>query len=152
VQKYKINGDASIMIGIPTETIEEAKETLNFVKKYKPDVPNVKFFNPLPGCSLFDWCVEKGMLKKPTTLEEWALWTGNYRKIKHNLSKIPDRLLAKFVTKSWNYGFYSGKLKKFIYWMKIGEYRYAFKGIKRVFITRGYLKIPFLGVIKRKAN
>lgn len=141
--------DASCMIGITTETIDELNETINMIKKYKPDIVNMKIFNPMPGTPLFDYCIKEGFFQKPKTLEDWAIWTGGMTQVYHNTSKIPNEILDKTVKEMWMTGFYKNKIKRFIYWMKIGEYKYALKSVKRVFEVRGgVFQIPGLGFVK----
>jgi anaerobic magnesium-protoporphyrin IX monomethyl ester cyclase len=154
-KKNGIKLDASLMIGITTETIEEMNETVKMIKTYKPDEVDMKIFNPMPGTAVFDECVAKGFFKKPETLEEWATWTGNQLILKHNTSKIPDKLLVDTIRKMWMVGFYRNKIKRFRYWMKVGDYGYVLKGLKRIFVVRrGEIQIPGIGyvtdIFKRK--
>jgi radical SAM superfamily enzyme YgiQ (UPF0313 family) len=145
--------DASCMAGITSETIEELKDTVNMIKTYKPDIVNMKVFNPMPGTKLFDYCIQKGLFQKPKTLEEWALWTGGMTSVYHNTSEIPDDTLTKTVEEMWMTGFYKNKIKRFIYWMRIGEYGYVLKSMKRIFEVRGGIfRIPGLGFITNLFN
>jgi radical SAM superfamily enzyme YgiQ (UPF0313 family) len=143
-KKYKIASDTSFMLGITTETSEELKETRDFVKKYKPDVSNMLIFNPFPGTEVFDYCVRNNLIKKPTTLNEWAFWTGDMTKIKHNTSEISDKEIMDTYNEMIMFGFYKIKIKKFFYWIKAGEIKYALRGIKRVFFKKGKFSIPGL--------
>lgn len=147
-KKYRITCDASFMVGLPTETVEELNMTLNFVKKYKPDLPNAKIYLPLPGAPLFDYCVSKGLLRKPKTLTEWADWTGNTLtlKVRHKVSDIPDDYLVKTIEKIISTGFHRNKLKRLRYWLSVGEYKHILKSAKRFFIWRGKFVLPFIGM------
>ena len=128
--------DASIMVGLPTETIEDLNETIKFVKNNNPDVPNIKLYGPMPA-PLFDYCVAKKLIEKPKTLEDWAKWwTGYGGKIsglRHNISEIPDEYLEKVICDLQNHRFYRRKLLKFIFWLKLGEFKYILKRIKSSF-------------------
>ena len=136
------------MLGITTETPEELNDTINLIKTYKPDLIEASMFTPMPGTLIFDYCIEKGFFKKPQTLEEWAIWTGDMIHPIHNTSNISSEVLTKTIRKLWMIGFYKNKLKRFLYWMKAGEYRYVIKSIRRVFeIRRGVFQIPGLGII-----
>ena len=144
-KRNKIFCDASFMIGLPTETLEDLKMTAKLIRDTKPDVINLKIYVPLPGAPLFDYCVQKKLIEKPKTLEQWADWTGSMTAVRHNVSEIPDEELMKAAIDLWNIDYYKKKFRKLIYWLKIGEYKYVIRGIKRVFITgQGYLKIPFI--------
>lgn len=147
-RKQGITCDASFMVGLPTETIEELNMTLNFVKKHKPDLPNVKIYLPLPGAPLFDYCVSKGLIKKPESLEGWGDWTGNTLtiKVKHKVSSIPDKYLVKTIQKIISTGFHRNKIRRLKYWLSVGDYKYILKSAKRFFIWRGKLVLPFIGM------
>lgn len=135
-KKYGIVSDTSFMIGITTETLEELNMTKQFIKKYKPDITNILIFNPLPGTAAFHYCIANNLIKNPTTLEEWAHWTGDFLEIKHNTSKIPDKVLINTLKEMAKFGFYKYNIKKFFYWVKAGEVKYALKGIKRVLLRK----------------
>ena len=134
--------DASFMIGLPTETLSEMKETIYLIKKYKPDIANVKIYNPLPGAPLFDYCVEKGLVKKPETLEEWALWTGNHRTVNHNVSPTTAKELIKTSQDLWKTSYYKTRIKKFIFWIRAGNFRNVFHGFRKFISSGGKLYIP----------
>jgi anaerobic magnesium-protoporphyrin IX monomethyl ester cyclase len=151
-KKYGITCDASFMVGLPTETKEELDMTLNFVKKYKPDLPNAKIYLPMPGAPLFDFCISKGLLKKPTTLKDWVEWTGNQLtiEVKHKVNDIPEEYIVRTIQKIISINFHKNKLKRLQYWMTVGDYRYILKSAKRFFIWRGKLVLPFIGMRSRK--
>lgn len=156
-KRHGITCDASFMMGLPIEKIEDLDATVNFIKQTKPEITNLKIYDPLPGAIIFDYCVSKGLLIKPKTLEEWADWTGNMSHVNHNVSKIPDEILLKKAEEVWGINFYKTKLKKFLFWFKIGEYRYALKGVKRLFFDRDRIRIPGIGHLhlietKKKEN
>jgi radical SAM superfamily enzyme YgiQ (UPF0313 family) len=131
-KKYKIASDTSFMIGITDETREDLKMTKEFIKRYRPDVSNVLIFNPFPGTEIFDYCIKNNLITKPTNLKEWADWTGNMTKIKHNTSKVSDKEIMDFYNEMIMFGFYKIKMKKFLYWIKAGEIKYALRMTKRV--------------------
>lgn len=133
-RKHKIFSDASFMAGIPTETLEELKMTAQFIKKYKPDMADIKIFNPMPGSVIFDDLVKEGKIKKPQTLEEWADWSGNWSTIRHNHSNIPDEELLKIAGSLWNYRYYRTRIKKAFYWIKRGRLKNVLKRTKTLLI------------------
>jgi len=55
-RKYDIKVWANYMMGIPTETKEEVKDTVNMIRKIAPDVHSPAFYTPHPGSDLFDYC------------------------------------------------------------------------------------------------
>jgi len=51
------------MFGLPYETVENMRETVDFIKRIKPDSINLCTFTPYPGTELYDYCVEKKLLE-----------------------------------------------------------------------------------------
>ena len=127
IKKNGLLNDASFMIGIPTETLEELKMTEKFIKKYKPEIADVKIFNPLPGSRVFDNLVQEGKIKKPSTLNEWADWTGNLRIVKHNFSEISDDVLMNAAEGLFGLNYYRARIKKVLYWAKRGKFIYLLR-------------------------
>jgi radical SAM superfamily enzyme YgiQ (UPF0313 family) len=52
---------ANFMLGIPTETREEALDTVGMIKKMKPYVSSPAFYTPHPGSDLYEFCVKNGL-------------------------------------------------------------------------------------------
>lgn len=64
------------MIGFPTDTLEDMKETVSLALQLKREnkkarVSHFSMFTPFPGCELHDLAVQYG-LKQPDCLEKWA--------------------------------------------------------------------------------
>ncbi|MFA5020221.1 MAG: radical SAM protein [Candidatus Pacearchaeota archaeon] len=138
-RRNKIFSDASFMVGIPTETYEDMELTEKFLKETKPDISDIKVFNPIPGTKIFDDLVAQGKIKKPVTLEEWAEWTGNWRDMKHNFSEVSDEVLEKMASRLWAQNYYRGRIKKALYWIKMGRFRYVLKKVK-INLFKNYLR------------
>ena len=51
-----------VMIGTPTETIEDLRKTVNFIKRNKPENCWVTYTNPILGSYLYDYARENGLL------------------------------------------------------------------------------------------
>ena len=60
-RKYGINIWANYMLGIPTETKQEAMDTVKMIRKIRPDHCSPAFFTPHPGSDLFEYCVKNGL-------------------------------------------------------------------------------------------
>lgn len=56
---------ALFMVGIPGETEEDVRKTINFIKEIRPDSVGLCTFAPHPGTELFDYLVAKGMIADP---------------------------------------------------------------------------------------
>jgi anaerobic magnesium-protoporphyrin IX monomethyl ester cyclase len=60
-RKYGIAVWANYMLGLPTETEEEIKETISMLKEIDPDYYSPAFYTPHPGSDLYDYCQEHGL-------------------------------------------------------------------------------------------
>ncbi len=49
---------ANYMLGLPTETEEEVRDTISMLKEIDPDYYSPAFYTPHPGSDLYDYCVE----------------------------------------------------------------------------------------------
>ncbi len=59
--KYGVRVWANYMLGIPTETKEEALDTLHMIKKIKPYRASPAFFTPHPGSDLYKYCEDNDL-------------------------------------------------------------------------------------------
>jgi len=71
----------NFMIGVPSETLEEMRMTLRFIKTLKKENQNLEscFLNiyvPWPGTDLYWKSVQEGFVP-PRTLESWASFNWN---------------------------------------------------------------------------
>jgi anaerobic magnesium-protoporphyrin IX monomethyl ester cyclase len=52
----------SFMIGMPTETVDDIKKTVQFVNKHNIDGGlGLAFCTPYPGTKIYEWCMEKDL-------------------------------------------------------------------------------------------
>ena len=49
------------MLGIPTETREDALATFKMLDDLDPEFFSPSFFTPLPGSDLYEWCMERDL-------------------------------------------------------------------------------------------
>jgi radical SAM superfamily enzyme YgiQ (UPF0313 family) len=49
---------ANYMLGLPTETKEEVRDTISMLKEIDPDWYSPAFYTPHPGSDLYDYCIE----------------------------------------------------------------------------------------------
>ena len=131
-KKYKIKCDALFMIGLPTETERDLNETIKFIKKYNPDMANMHIYNPIPA-KLFDDCVSKGLIEKPTTLQGWANHGGLFRAIQNNVSEISNEKLEEAIKEIENFQFFRKKIKRALFWIRLGEFKYVLIKLKEIF-------------------
>lgn len=57
-RKYGIRIWANYMLGLPTETEEEIKDTIAMLKEIDPDYYSPAFYTPYPGNDLYNYCME----------------------------------------------------------------------------------------------
>jgi len=62
IKKYNIRATGYTMIGFPTETREEAFQTILFVRDLDLDISIMSIFYPFIGTSLRDFCIENGYM------------------------------------------------------------------------------------------
>lgn len=63
-KKNRVNVIASVMLGLPTQTKNENRATVRFVRRLSPDIV---YFNPfigIPGSKIYDYIKEKGLIYK----------------------------------------------------------------------------------------
>jgi radical SAM superfamily enzyme YgiQ (UPF0313 family) len=71
LRKYGIKSMTQNIIGLPTETLKEALETLNINIACKPTYTWVSIFQPYPGTKLGEFTEEKGLLEEdPNKIEK----------------------------------------------------------------------------------
>lgn len=52
---------ANYMMGIPTETKEEVRMTVDMIRKIKPHWAACSYYTPHPGSDLYDYCIENDL-------------------------------------------------------------------------------------------
>ncbi|KPK97367.1 MAG: hypothetical protein AMJ95_09445 [Omnitrophica WOR_2 bacterium SM23_72] len=62
--KAKIRAFATVMVGLPDETVADVNQTIDFLKIIKPDFTLCGFFVPLPGSEAYKTLVAQGRIKK----------------------------------------------------------------------------------------
>lgn len=60
--ELKIDIWANIMYGCPGETKEETMDTVNMVRVIKPEHYSPAFYTPIPGTTLYNYCVKNDLL------------------------------------------------------------------------------------------
>jgi len=84
---------AYVMVGLPTETIDDFKMTLKLIRRISPrSYTDMMMYRPYPGTDLYDYCVREGLFSPPANLEGWAD-TSDLHSWTHNLSLVPDDLI-----------------------------------------------------------
>jgi radical SAM superfamily enzyme YgiQ (UPF0313 family) len=58
-RRHGIKVWANYMLGLPTETEQEVRDTISMLKEIDPDYYSPAFYTPHPGSDLYDYCVEQ---------------------------------------------------------------------------------------------
>lgn len=57
-KKHGVKIWANYMLGIPTETEDEIRQTISMLREIDPDYYSPAFYTPHPGSDLYDYCLE----------------------------------------------------------------------------------------------
>jgi len=62
IRKFGFWLHAYFMVGIPYETEDDLKKTMDFIKRLNPDSLNLCTFTPYPGTELYEYVVDRGLM------------------------------------------------------------------------------------------
>ena len=99
LKKNNIRMDANYIIGFPDETYEEVMNTIKFAKQNAEwGVDTSCFFicMPLPGTSMYDYCMENGLLDKDFNIDKM-----NWRKANMINTPVSPEDLESIRDKAW---------------------------------------------------
>lgn len=83
-KKVGIYPTGNFMIGYPTETRQTIEDTMNLALKLNLDFCSFSIVTPFPGCKLFDYCKDEGLLKT----EDWEQY--NYFHPGQSVIRLPN--------------------------------------------------------------
>ena len=95
-----VKSAALFMIGYPSETQNELRETIDLVEALPAHILISTIYRPYPGTPLYDYCVRNKDFKIPDSLEE----QGEFYRFSHmkdgayNMSEVPTEYLLKLQT------------------------------------------------------
>ncbi|MFH0826789.1 MAG: radical SAM protein [Candidatus Omnitrophota bacterium] len=91
--KAKIRAFATVMVGLPDETLEDVNQTIELLKIIKPDFTLCGFFVPLPGSEAYRTLVAQGRINKDFfKTQDYHLIFSKMPLI--NVSAMPDKELS----------------------------------------------------------
>lgn len=96
-KRVGIKSAALFMIGYPSETREELRETIDLVEGLPAHILISTIYRPYPGTPLYDYCAKNKNFDIPATLEE----QGEFYRFSHmkdgayNMSSVPTEYLLK---------------------------------------------------------
>jgi len=140
--KHKITPRLYLMEKIPTETVDDFNKTQRLIKRLDRPPYIYMSFVPYPGTPLFDYCVEKNLIKPPVKTDQWGDFTIQSA-INANLSEVPDEMvnqaLADFrKSYAWQRFRFMAKHKPAYFlslFLKPGEFFSAFGSLVRNYLT-----------------
>ncbi|MFQ5885774.1 MAG: B12-binding domain-containing radical SAM protein [Anaerolineae bacterium] len=115
-RKHGVKIWANYMLGIPTETKEEVKDTISMLKEIDPDYYSPAFYTPHPGSDLYEYCLENNLSlitshdqyrRNPTETKirgqdydflRWALEESQRRKPLNQLRRTIDRYWRRYAS------------------------------------------------------
>ncbi len=65
------------MMGVPGETVDEIRQTLDFMHEIKPDFASISVYEPFPGTPMFEEGVARGLVKPQMTMEDFYTMLPN---------------------------------------------------------------------------
>lgn len=80
---------ATFMLGLPTETKQEALSTMTFINTIEPTFGLVFYYTPIPGTDLYDFCDERDLIiDKSRSIERTGKFTRNIKGIDYDTLDI----------------------------------------------------------------
>ena len=92
--------DANYIIGFPDETLEECKNTIEYARENaKLGVDSSCFFicMPLPGTTMFDYCIDNGLIEKEFNIDKM-----NWRNANIKNGPVPPNELERLRDEAWD--------------------------------------------------
>lgn len=96
-KKVGIRTAALFMIGYPSETMKELRETIDLVERLPAHILICTIYRPYPGTPLHEYCIKNNNFTVPISLEEQA----EFYKFSHmkadtdNMSEVPTEYLLR---------------------------------------------------------
>ena len=81
-RKVGIHWTGYFMMGLPSETKDDIYRTLKFMKELNPDYASLSVYESFPGTTLFEKWVEKGIVERNRTLEDFYTISPKYYYVK----------------------------------------------------------------------
>lgn len=99
--KVKIQSTASFILGLPTETTEEALQSIEFAKEINPTFVNFLLFCPFPGTDIYDISLKNGEILERDA-SKWSNFNENqvvylpYGRKKEEILQIVKKAYRKY--------------------------------------------------------
>ena len=76
-RKYGIKVFGTFMLGLPTETRDESKATVDMIHALRPELASPFWFRPIPGTGIYNYCEENDLIldaAKNSTIERTGVF------------------------------------------------------------------------------
>jgi len=106
---------ANFILGVPDETEEDMRKTLELAEKMKADMINLSYFTPIPGSYLYNECKDRGLIENEDFSDfdrmnfgqikgiDYALTTEYMRKIENCATRwYENPAYSRLATDRWN--------------------------------------------------
>lgn len=90
-RKHALRLSANYMIGVPYETEDDVRETIQFNKELNPPSIAVTFFTPFVGTELYEICVKEGYY------EPFNIGSNSYKTTPLNMPQLPPQRIYELV-------------------------------------------------------
>lgn len=87
-RKYKFPFKPNLILGLPTQDEEDYEEAVRFVEKTKPDNLSMYYFIPLPGSTLYGYCIENGYMPDNWSFDDFY----DYQTVGDGIRETPGKL------------------------------------------------------------
>jgi radical SAM superfamily enzyme YgiQ (UPF0313 family) len=95
--KHKIMPRLYIMVGLPTETLEDFRLTNDLLERLDHPPYTYMRYTPYPGTTLLDYCVTNQLITSPEKLADWGNFT-TMAATQVNMSLIPQEKIEEEAT------------------------------------------------------
>jgi anaerobic magnesium-protoporphyrin IX monomethyl ester cyclase len=106
--KHRIQTVSAVMIGNPTETMEEVKDTIRFILTSKTDDIALSILTPFPGTELWRMCEQEGRLPEEIDFADFNYLKAPVRITDHlsteQLEKLKRDMLLRFYLQPRKFG------------------------------------------------
>ncbi len=139
-KKIGIKVHHTYTFGLPGETAESIKKTINFVKEIDPDSAQFSLVTPFPGTAYFEELKSKGMI----TSFDWDKYDGANESVirTETLSGEDLKRLLDTAIRSWNMHMLTARLMK-------RPLKTIINGLKKPDYALIYLKNLFKGIFRK---
>ena len=91
-KELEIMPDAYVMVGLPHETIDDFRMTLQLIETIPYRMCDLMVYRPYPGTELYDVCIAEGLFRPPGDLEAWAE-ISDLHSAKFSVGQIPEAMI-----------------------------------------------------------